>query len=132
MKHVKLMPIMALLLALLLLSAGSAAAQSLGDYARALRKNKVEPNSAAHHYDNDNLPTGAPLSVVGPPPAAAASTADDNSAKPPAADQAAPAGDRQKAADELKDKLAQQKEKIAALNHELDLDQRELRVRSAA
>jgi hypothetical protein len=32
----------------------------------------------------------------------------------------------------MKDKLAQQKAKIAALNHELDLDQREIRVRSAA
>jgi hypothetical protein len=123
-----------LIVALLLVSAGGAAAQSLGDYARAARKNKTEPSAATRHYDNDNLPTGQTLSVVGPPPAADANTntADANSAKPPAADPAAAAADRQKAADEWKDKLAQQKQKVDDLNRELDNEQHEVRLRTAA
>jgi hypothetical protein len=129
MKHMKLMPI----IVLLLVSAGGAFAQSLGDYARAARKNKPEPNSATRHYDNDNLPTDQTISVVGPPPADAkadaktdANDADANSAK------SATAADRQKAADEMKDKLAKQKEKIDALNKELEGEQREVRLRTAA
>src|ERR1700687_1930376 len=63
MKHTKLMAIGTLLL----LGVCGAAAQSLGDYARAARKKKVEPTTATRHYDNDNLPTNEALSVVGPP-----------------------------------------------------------------
>ncbi|MGA8069026.1 MAG: hypothetical protein WCA47_16980, partial [Terriglobales bacterium] len=40
--------------------------------------------------------------------------------------------DHQKAADEWKDKLDKQREKIESLNHELDLEQREYRLRAAA
>jgi len=64
MKHTKLMAIVTLLL----LGVSGAAAQSLGDYARAVRKNKAESSSTTRHYDNDNLPTNESLSVVGPPP----------------------------------------------------------------
>ena len=64
MKHMKHMAIGTLLL----LGVSGAAAQSLGDYARAARKSKPEPSSTSRHYDNDNLPTGQQLSVVGPPP----------------------------------------------------------------
>jgi hypothetical protein len=42
---------------LLLGIGGAAAAQSLGDYARAIRKNKPESTAATRHFDNDNLPT---------------------------------------------------------------------------
>ena len=123
---------------LLLLGIGGAAAQSLGDSARAARKHKVEPTTASRHFDNDNLPTGDTLSVVGPPPAGDASagqtTANTNSA--PAAkgpvDPAVAAAERQKAADDWKQKLDLQKEKINSLNHELDLEQREYRLRAAA
>jgi len=128
MKYMKFMPIVALLL----LSAGGAFAQSLGDYAREVRKHKIQSSSAVRHYDNDNLPSGDTLSVVGPPPSADAGTATGDTAKAPAADPAAAAAERQKAADELKDKLAQQKEKIETLNHELDREQRELRWRATA
>jgi hypothetical protein len=123
MKNTKLMAIGTLVL----MGAGVAGAQSLGDYARAARKNKTEPTSASRHFDNDNLPSSEGLSVVGPPP-----DGDAKSTPAPAADASATAVDRQKVADELKDKLDKQKEKIAALNHELDLDQRELRLRTAA
>jgi len=62
MKHIKLMAIGILLL----LGVSAASAQSLADYAREVRKNKTETSAPSHHYDNDNLPTGADLSVVGP------------------------------------------------------------------
>jgi hypothetical protein len=126
MKNMKLIAIGTLLL----LGIGVAAAQSLGDAARAARKNKPEPSSTSRHFDNDNLPTGDALSVVGPPPA---STANAGQApKAAAVDPSATATERQKTADEWKQKLDQQKQKIDSLNHELDLDQREYRLRAAA
>ena len=128
MKHTKVMAIVTMLL----LGASGAAAQSLGDYARAVRKNKAETSSTTHHYDNDNLPTNETLSVVGqPPPADDAGNASCTQATK-AADPAAAAAERQKTADEWKKKLDQQKEKIDSLNHELDLEQREYRLRAAA
>ncbi len=129
MKHMKLMAIGTLLL----LGVSGAAAQSLGDYARAVRKNKPEPSSTSRHFDNDNLPAGNALSVVGPPPAGDANAGQPSTpAATAAVDPAAAAAERQKTANEWKEKLDQQKEKIASLNHELDLDQRELRLRAAA
>ena len=50
---------------------GQPQSTSLGDYARNVRKNKPEVNTVSRHYDNDNLPTTEPLSVVGPDPSAA-------------------------------------------------------------
>jgi len=126
MKRTKLMAIGTLLL----LGISGAAAQSLGDYARAVRKNKPEPSSTSRHYDNDNLPTDQTLSVVGPQPAGDATAGQ--ATKAAAADPAAAAAEHQKTADEWKEKLDKQKEKIDSLNHELDLDQRELRLRAAA
>lgn len=122
MKNMKLIAIGTLLL----LGIGAAAAQSLGDAARAARKNKPEPSSTSRHFDNDNLPTGDALSVVGPPPASTA-----QAPKAAAVDPAAAAAERQKTADDWKKKLDQQKEKVDSLNHELDLQQREYRLRSA-
>jgi hypothetical protein len=113
--------------ALILFGVGGASAQSLGDYARAIRKNKTEPTTASRHFDNDNLPVNDALSVVGPVP-----DKDAASAPAPAATPAANASDRQKATDELQQKMDKQKSKVDALNHELDLDQRELRLRAAA
>jgi hypothetical protein len=134
MKHMKPMVIATLLL----LGIGGAAAQSLGDYARAVRKNKAEPNSTSRQYDNDNLPTNQPLSVVGPPPAADANAAPEaEDAKSKSSDKAAPVNpaapdaERQKPEDEWKKKLDAQKEKVDSLNHDLDLQQREYRLRVA-
>ena len=135
MKHMKHLAIGILLL----LGVSGAAAQSLGDYARAVRKNKAEPSSTTRHYDNDNLPTTDKLSVVGPAPAADSSAAPgsenastDPTAKAAASDLAKADAEKQKAADEWKKKLDQQQEKVDSLNHELDLDQREYRLRAAA
>jgi hypothetical protein len=116
---------------LLLLAVSSAAAQSLGDYARAVKKNKPEASPATRHYDNDNLPTDQTLSVVGPPPAPETAAVTTPTAPPPGT---APAGaaDKQKTADEWKTKLDKQKEKIDTLSRELDLEQREFRLKSAA
>ncbi len=133
MKHMKHLAIGTLLL----LGVSGAAAQSLGDYARAVRKNKAEPSAASRHYDNDNLPTTDKLSVVGPAPdsnaAPGSETANaDPNAKAAAADLANADAEKKKAADEWKTKLDKQQEKIDSLNHELDLDQREYRLRAAA
>jgi hypothetical protein len=120
----------------ILMGVSGAAAQSLGDYARTARKNKPESASASRHFDNDNLPTNETLSVVGPAPAsdpAAAGQGRAGNTVPTApADPAAKAVDRKKMEDEWKTKIDQQKEKIDSLNHELDLDQREYRLRAAA
>jgi hypothetical protein len=122
MKHTKLMAIVTLIL----LGVGAAAAQSLGDYARTVRKNKPDTTPTSKVYDNDNLPTTETLSVVGPAPADSKSAG----APKPAAVDAATA--RQQTADAWKEKLDKQKEKIASLNHELDIDQRELQLHAAA
>jgi hypothetical protein len=124
MKHTKLMAIVTLLL----LGSSGAAAQSLGDYARAARKSKAETSSTTRHYDNDNLPTNETLSVVGPPPGADAKAEQ----KAAAVGSSAATAERQKTADEWNNKIAQQKAKIDSLNHDLDLYQRELHLRDAA
>ncbi len=133
MKHMKLTAIATLLL----LGISGAAAQSLGDYARAVRKDKAEPSSTSRHYDNDNLPTNQPLSVVGPPPAADADAAPEAAdAKPKSSDQAAAANpaaadaERQEA-DDWNKKIDEQQKKLDSLNHDLDLAQREYRLRVA-
>ena len=122
---------------LLLMGISGAAAQSLGDYARAVRKNKADSGSTGRQYDNDNLPTGQPLSVVGPPPAADADAvpeAGDAKSKPSektaSADPAA-AAERHKAEEEWKKKLEAQQEKLDSLNRDLDVQQREYRLRIA-
>ena len=144
MKHTKLMAVVTLLtLAAGVASAQSSSATSLGDAARAARKNKTDASPATRHYDNDNLPVNDTLSIVGPEPVApkdpavlakdkgAASATDKDKDKKPA-DPTVAAAERQKSADEMKKKLAEQQQKIDALNHEISLDQREDRLRAAA
>jgi hypothetical protein len=126
--------------ALLLLASGAAMAQSqntsLGDYARGIRKNKPATNAASQHYDNDNLPTNGALSVVGPSPSpsgAPGSPAANGASAAPAASAgaAAPAADKQKANEELQKKIDAEKAKLDSLTHDLDLEQREYRMRAA-
>jgi len=133
MKQMKIMAIGTLLL----LGMSGAVAQSLGDYAREARKKKADTSAASHHYDNDNLPTtDGGLSVVGPQPASennAAQAAGAASAKTPGS--GAPvdrSAESRKASDDLKKKIDQQKEKLDGLNRDLDLEQREYRLRAAA
>src|SRR5450755_2952613 len=88
---------------------------SLGDYARTVRKQKDEgkQSASAKKYDNDNLPKNDVLSVVGNAPAESAD-------------------DRQKATDDWKQKIATQKDQIDLQSRELDVLQREYRLRAAA
>jgi hypothetical protein len=117
--------------ALLLLCSTSLVAQSLGDYARQARKDKAQTATAEHHYDNDNLPTGTQLSIVGP----AAATTGNGAAAAPAGltpqEQAAKATKQQADAD-LQMKIQDLKQKLDDLTHQFDLDQREYRLRAAA
>ena len=133
--------------------AGLAVAQSsqdsLGAYARAIKKSKGAPATPDQKkvYDNDNLPAASSISVVGTPsaPAPATDPSKDANASTPAAanddkkdekkDPEIKAGqsvsDRKEALDSWKEKLDTQSQKIAGLEHELDLLQREYRVKSA-
>jgi len=123
------------IVALTLLGTGMASAQSLGDYARSVRKDKPKPDAATRHFDNDNLPTNETLSVVGPDPSAqTAATGGQPGAKTgaPAVDPKEAEQERKQAAADLQDKLDSQKQKIESLNHELDLEQREYRLRAAS
>jgi len=66
---------------------GQSQNQPLGDYARAVKKNKPQPKSQPTTYDNDNLPAGATLSVVGNPvPPASENGVDGDKDKEKASD----------------------------------------------
>jgi hypothetical protein len=126
--------------------------QPLGDYARAVRKDK-KPGTAKQ-FDNDNLPAQDKLSVVGNAAAAGDSQAGtqtgDNSQtaanggqdagpsdkkaddKPAAIQPGESKEDRQKTYDDWKDRLAAEKAKTDLLARELDVEQREYQLRAAA
>jgi len=112
----------------------SAQSESLGDAARAARKEPRPP--AKKVYTNDNLPTTASISVVGAPPAEEGE--QKSAAKPPEARQPAPA--KEAKAEEKKapqsdqawqSKFEDQKKTVAALEKELDLLQREYKLQVA-
>ncbi len=118
--------------------------QSLGDYARSLKKSTNAPAPAAQKvYDNDNMPTTASVSVVGNSSGNtdAANTGDAKNADAPSAPgdkkdepqikAGQPVDERKQAVDAWKQKLDDQNEKIGALSHELDLLQRDYRVKAA-
>ena len=118
------------IMVLIVTGANFAADQSLGDYARNVRKDKPQSSTTSRHYDNDNLPTGGRVNVVGREPAAQPTNgqeARETNAPGPAAAQAA----KQQADQDLQDKIKEQQEKVDGLSHELTLDQREYRLRAA-
>ncbi|HXM23033.1 MAG TPA: hypothetical protein VN948_17380 [Terriglobales bacterium] len=118
--------------------------QPLGDYARAVRKDKKP--ASAKQFDNDNLPAQDKLSVVGNAVAAgdeksqtAANGGQDTGSsdkkaedKPPAIQPGESKEDRQKTYDDWKDRLAAEKAKTDLLARELDVEQREYQLRAAA
>lgn len=140
--------------AVVILLAGIAAAQSVADVARQTRKQNAK-KPAAKVFTNDDLPTNAPISVTGQTPAS-----DEDSAKPGDGGDAATADNADKTdaakADAGKDKpktdeekktfaekrdaaiqqwkqrFAAQKEQISLLEREIDVMQREYRLRAAA
>jgi hypothetical protein len=112
---------------------------SLGSYARSVRKDKKSP--AAKHFDNDNLPTNDKLSVVG--------SAPGNPADPQLAEQtqATPSSDpgpktavapgesaesRQRVYDHWQQQITDQQAQVELVARELDVAQREYRLRAAA
>ena len=130
----------------LLLGAALASAQSLGDVARANQKTKSRKPAATRHFDNDNLPVNQQVSVVGPAPSSdtsanQASNAGNDAAKAgkegqPAKEsadgkaQAAEKKPEKSAEDVLKGKIDAQKQKIDELSKDLDVTQREYRLRA--
>jgi hypothetical protein len=137
-----------------LMSAGSQAqtsqSPSLGDYARAIKKTKPEPQkSAPKVYDNDNLPRATSLSVVGkesePAPEvdradkdknSDSSTNSDEKSKDTKKSEESPEikpgqspEERQKAVDSWKQKISDQKTKVDLLVRELNVLQREYEIK---
>ena len=126
--------------------AAKPAEPSLGNYARELKKEKKQ--QAAKRFDNDNLPREDKLSVVGP----AAESADSSGAAAPehlaasgdakAAEGNKPAmptvtpgesqQERQQVYDQWKEKLSSQQSQVDSLARELDLEQREYKLRAAS
>jgi len=108
--------------------------QSLGDYARAVRKDKDKAPPPVKKFDNDNLPHEEKVSVVGATPeqngerGTEAQSGEQEAAKKAATSDA----DKQKLWDDWKDKLAKQKDQIDLMTRELDVLQREYRMRAAA
>jgi hypothetical protein len=130
---------------------------NLGDYARQVRKQKAQAAPAAKTFDNDNLPKTDKLSVVGqaPPDEAAptdtAANADQQAgtegAPAAGADANAPATPKENASgDAAKDeqaakqkmykdwqgKIHEQRDKIELMARELDVANREYRLRAAS
>jgi hypothetical protein len=128
-------------------SQASPAGQSLGDYARQVRK-EPEAKPKKKVFDNDNLPKEDKLSVVGNAPAPGAEAAAPAESKPaetantaPAkAEAGAPPADTSKMDQAQKeaawkqwgDRLKAQQETIDLLTRELDVVQREYQIRAAA
>jgi hypothetical protein len=134
--------------------------QPLGDYARAVRKDKKPPT--AKQFDNDNLPAGDKINVVGGAGAAGDSqpaAVGDSQAGAASGEQSQtaanggqdagpsdkkasdkPAGikpgespeDRQKTYDAWKEKIAAQRAKIDTLSKEVEQEQREYQLRQSA
>ena len=152
----------ALLLSLAAMPAGaqnqssSSTGQSLGDYAKQIRKGP-EAKAKPKVFDNDNLPKDDKLSIVGqppPPPSDKSDEAKADESKPeesaaegiktdakPAEDKTAAEGAkkapddeaaRQAAIKQWTDKLNTQKNQIDLLTRELDVVQREYQIRAAA
>jgi len=113
-------------------SALAAVAQSgsLGEYARAVRLEKRLP--AKKVYTNDNLPTTTTISVVGP-----SATAEEKAAekpldeKPEQKETKTPENKASQGEQAWQDQISAQKKRIADLERELYLTQREYKLQVA-
>src|SRR5438094_3018172 len=146
MKRISQLWLLGFFVAAIPVTLASAQSQSLGDYARSVRKDKK--STGEKHYDNDNLPRTQKLSVVGNP--APEPVAAEHKDQAPAEDQQKPAAidekkdekatkeeadkaDAQaKQGKEWQQKIADQKNQVDLLTRELDVLQREYRLRAAA
>ncbi len=129
------------LLAGWVLLGGAAGAQqvSLADAARTIRAEKATRAKATRHFDNDNLPTTASISEVGPaaadqaapstePSSGAPSGGSSGEAKPGSGVKAGPV----LASEDWAGKIKEQKAQVELLHREMDVMQREYRLRQAA
>ena len=143
MKRIAYVFLAGIVLAGMLVTVAGAQNEPLGDYARSVRKD--EKPASAKKYDNDNLPTADNISVVGnandtagpedanPAPDANAANPADGAATPESKeDKKDDAADAQKVNDQWKQKITDQQGKIDLLSRELDVTQREYRLRAAA
>ncbi len=120
---------------------------SLGSYARSVRKDK-KATPADKQFDNDNLPREDKLSVVGETPNAKGSSAsagaaqqaasgdskqeNGKAAKPRSVKPGQSQEERQQVYSDWKEKIFDQQSQIDLLSRELDVTQREYRLREAA
>jgi hypothetical protein len=130
----------------------TASGQSLGSYARQVRKTP-ETGNKPKVFDNDNLPKSEHLSIVGKPQAPAseqpqaeaktenapAATAQTGNEAKPATTEKTPASNapedeasKQTAWKQWGDKIRSQQQQIDLLSRELDVLQREYQIRAAA
>ena len=116
----------------MMLAAAVCAAQSgsLGDYARAARKEN-KPATTTKVFDNDNIPRDSHLSVVGTPDVPADNTANASTPKDGAA-AANPQAANAAKVDEIKGRMSSAKSKLDLASRELDVTQREYRLRAAS
>jgi hypothetical protein len=139
-------------------SQNQSSSDSLGNYARHVRKDNGQAKAKPKVFDNDNIPTQDTLSIIGPePPAATSAPTSEASAATPATSDTKPASgegkstadtkvepkiaaktpegeaaERQAANKVWQDKLAAQKDQIDLNQRELDVLQREYQLRAAA
>ena len=156
MKRMAFVSTIVVFVACLAISLAGAQDTALGDYARQTRKQKGQKAPAAKRFDNDNLPTDNRVSVVGQEPSQAADAngvatvnndgvpASSGAAATPApgADQTQAGQDKAAAEDEAarkkqtfegwKKKIQDQQGQIDLLARELDILNREYRLRAAS
>jgi len=147
MKRITYVWFSSMVMAGILVALAGAQNQSLGDYARTVRKDKTntQQQPAARKFDNDNLPKDDKLSVVGNVSEPTKTEGTDNAAQANPSGEAAKgeaakkeesgpesAQERQKRFGEWKDKIQAQKDQVDLLSRELDIEQREYRLRAAS
>ncbi len=145
MKRIAYFSLEGVILAGMLVTLAGAQSQSLGDYARATRKDKDKKQPVAKQFDNDNLPKTDKLSIVGNAAEKPAEEAKDSAlqesdrakaaAEPSKSLETTPkdeAAEREKGYKEWHQKIANQKSQMDLLSREMDVLQREYRLRAAA
>jgi len=122
-------------------SPASAPEPSLGSYARAVKKDKKPQPAPAKKWDNDNLPKDDKISVVGNGTTASVDASAAPLSEAPAAPNASPKLEvqpgqtqeqRQVVYEQWQQRISTQQAQADMLARELDVDQREYRVRAAA
>ena len=112
---------MAIVLLILVSFAALASGQSLGDVAR--QQKGTPKKKAAKVYTNDDIPSVAPTPSASETPASSTAKTQKKDAEA--------TQDSKKRAEDYKARIASAKTKVADLEHEIDLMQREQKLRAA-